>query len=37
MDRDTEATLQRKNMRTEPDKMTTNGKIVDLVRQFITS
>jgi hypothetical protein len=35
MDRDTEATLQRKNMRTEPDKMTTNGKIVDLVRQFM--
>ena len=35
MDRDTKATLQRKNMRTEPDKMTTNGKIVDLVRQFM--
>jgi hypothetical protein len=34
MDRDTEATLQRTNVRTESDKMTTNGKIVDLVRQF---
>jgi hypothetical protein len=35
MDRDTKATLHRKNMRTESDKMTTNGKIEDLVRQFM--
>ena len=35
MDRDTEATLQRKNMRSESDKMTTNGRIEDLVRQFM--
>jgi hypothetical protein len=30
MDRDTEATLHRKNMRAESDKMTTNGRIEDL-------
>ena len=35
MDRDTEATLHRKNMRAESDKMTTNGRIEDLVRQFM--
>jgi hypothetical protein len=35
MDRDTEATLQRKNMRGESGKMTTNGRIEDLVRQFM--
>ena len=35
MDRDTEATLHRKNTRTEFDKMTTNGRIEDLVRQFM--
>jgi hypothetical protein len=35
MDRDTEATLHRKNTRTESDKMTTNGRIEDLVRQFM--
>jgi hypothetical protein len=35
MDQDTEATLQRKHVRTESDKMTKNGRIVDLVRQFM--
>jgi hypothetical protein len=35
MDRDTEATLQRKNVRGESGKMTTNGRIEDLVRQFM--
>ena len=35
MNRDTEATLNRKNMRAESDKMTTNGRIEDLVRQFM--
>ena len=35
MDRNTEATLRRKNMRAESDKMTTNGRIEDLVRQFM--
>jgi hypothetical protein len=35
MDRDTEATLHRKNMRADSDKMTTNGRIEDLVRQFM--
>jgi hypothetical protein len=35
MDQNTEATLQRKNTRTESDKMATNGKIVDLVRKFM--
>jgi hypothetical protein len=34
-DRDAKATLHRKNMRTESDKMTTNGRIEDLVRQFM--
>ena len=35
MDRDTEATLHRKNMQAESGKMTTNGRIEDLVRQFM--
>jgi hypothetical protein len=35
MDRDTKATLQRKTMPTVSDKMTTNGRIEDLVRQFM--
>jgi hypothetical protein len=35
MDRDTEATLHRKNMQGESGKMTTNGRIEDLVRQFM--
>jgi hypothetical protein len=35
MDQDTEAILQGKNVRAEPDKMTKNGRIVDLVRQFM--
>jgi hypothetical protein len=35
MDQDTESTLQRKHVRTESDKMTKNGRIVDLVRQFM--
>jgi hypothetical protein len=35
MDRDTKATLRRKNMPAECDKMTTNGRIEDLVRQFM--
>ena len=35
MDRDTEATLQRKYVRGESGKMTTNGRIEDLVRQFM--
>ena len=39
MDRDTEATLHRKNMRAESDKMTTNGQyefreIENLAREF---
>ena len=35
MDRDTKATLYRNNMRAESDKMTTIGRIEDLVRQFM--
>jgi hypothetical protein len=35
MNRDSEATLHRKNMRAKSDKMTTNGRIENLVRQFM--
>ncbi len=35
MDRNTEATLRRKNMQAESDKVTTNERIEDLVRQFM--
>jgi hypothetical protein len=35
VDRNAEGTLRRNNVRTESDKMTTNGKLVDLVRQFM--
>jgi hypothetical protein len=35
MDQSTEATLQRKNMRIESDKMTGNGTIAHLVRKFV--
>jgi hypothetical protein len=34
MDRDTKATLHRRKAAAEADKMTTNGRIEDLVRQF---
>jgi len=34
MERDTPATLHRRTARTEADRMTSHGRIEDLVRQF---